>query len=178
MKPSGLKRLLALEIRASKFGYAAFDGATRLLDWGVSWFGEKKGQLAHTVSKRIRVLLSLHRPHVVVARGRNYHSTAASRRFAVVVRAIRAETKRHSARFILLSAHKVQRQFAMRGCTTKHEIATSLAKQFEEISWRLPERRKSYESEAPSMVIFDAAATGLAFLGRPSRRSDGIRTAS
>jgi len=158
--------LLALEIRSRKVGFAVFEGAARLLDWGVRWFGTKNQPLRPIVSKRIGALLRLHKPCMVVARDRNYYSARANRRFATILHSIRAETRRHSAKFIILPARKLQRQFAWRGYTTRHEIATSLAERFDELSWKLPARKKPYESEAPSMVIFDATANGVAFFGR------------
>jgi len=158
--------LLALEIRSRKAGFAVFEGATGLLDWGVRWFEIKNQPLKAAVSKRIGALLSLHRPSVVVARRQNYYSARSKRRFGTILRSIRAETKWHSARFALLPPRKVQRQFAWRAHTTKHEVAVGLAERFPELAWKLPRPKKFYQSEASTMVIFDAVATGAAFLGR------------
>jgi len=178
MRPQERKRLLALEIRSSKFGYAVFDGPIELLDWGVRWFGEKTSSPMAAASDRTRFLLNLHAPGTVVTRERNYFSLGVNRRFAMIMRAIRIETRRHHAAFKVLTTHQVQRCFALHGCATKHEIATHLAKQFEVLSWRLPERRKPHNSEPRATVIFDAAATGVAFLEKSARQSEKHRSVS
>jgi hypothetical protein len=170
----GRERLIALEIRASKFGFAVFEGPTRLLDWGVRWFQEKDGALRSTVADRIGTLLRFYRPGAVVVRVRDCHSASKSRAFTMIVSSIRTETMRNSTKFGFVTIRQVREHFAPNGQTTKHGIATNIAKQFEELSWKLPNRRKSYQSEPPTMVIFDAAATGVACFGRkaPSNRGD------
>jgi hypothetical protein len=172
--PSTRNRLLALAIRSSKMGFVVFEGPTQLLDWGVRRFGAKEGSLRSTALSRIEVLLRIHNPSTVVVCDRTYCSAAANRRLATIMSAVRAETKRHSARFKILSTRQVQRHFALRGYVTKHGIATDLSSRFEELSWKLPTRRKPYEGEAPAMVIFDAAANGLVFYGRPARQERRI----
>jgi len=157
------KRLLALEVRASRLGFAVFEGPTKLLDWGVRSFERGNKTLRSSVSDRIGILLAFHRPFAVVMRGRTYHSVSQKRVFVNIVSAIGAEARRNSTKFIVLTARQVQTCFAPGGQIAKHDIAVNLAKQFEELSWKLPHRRKSYQSEAPVMVVFDAVANGIAF---------------
>jgi hypothetical protein len=156
-------RLLALEIRASKVGFAVFEDPTRLLDWGVRWFGD--GALRSSVSDRISTLLSFYGPHVVVVRSRTYCSASGNNRFAKIVDTIRTEARRKRTRFKILNQHHVRDHFASKGPSTKHAIASAVARQFEELSWKLPHPRKAYQNEARAMVIFDAVANGIAFLG-------------
>jgi hypothetical protein len=58
----------------------------------------------------------------------------------------------------------VRRFFDQTGSATKHEIASTLAEWFIELAWKLPAKRKPWQSENYQMVIFDAVATGAAFL--------------
>jgi len=169
------KRLLALEIRASRLGFAVLEGSTRLLDWGVRSFGEQNEKLRSAVSDRIATLLAFHKPSAVVVRVRKYHSAAQNKRFLAIVAAVRAETTRNSTKLFVLTSRQVRARFDPNGEITKHEIATILAKQFEELSWKLPGRRKSYQSEAPAMLVFDALANGVAFVGRQTPSTSGIR---
>ncbi len=157
------KRLLALDIRASRFGFAVFESPTRLLDWGVRSFGEQGERLTSAVSDRIGTLLAFHKPSAVVVRNREYHSADQNKRFVAIVALIKAETRRHSTKFCVLTKRQVQKRFSQSGPVTKHDIASRLAEKFDELSWRLPERRKSYQSEAPIMAVFDAVANGIAF---------------
>jgi len=173
-------RLLALEIRLSKIGFVVLEGPTKLLDWGVGvrWFGRNKRSLKHAVPNRLRALMHLHGPSVVVARWISHYSAPANKRFATILRAIRAECRRDSAEFKALPTRQVQRHFALLGHTTKHEIATSLAERFEELSWKLPRPKKSYQSEAPAMLLFDAAATGVTFFGGSAPQNGDIQAVS
>jgi hypothetical protein len=158
------KRLLALEIRASKLGFIVLEVPERLLDWGVRSFGEQNQRIRSTVSDRITTLLAFHNPLVVVVRVRKYHTDIQNKKFLAVVAAIRAETRRNSKELFVLTTRQVRDHFAYRGQVTKHDIAASLANQFEELSWKLPRRRKAYQSEAPAMLVFDALANGMAFV--------------
>jgi hypothetical protein len=167
--------VLALEVRLGKIGYVVFQGPTKILDWGVRWLETQNGPLRLAVSSRVEALLKIYHPLAVVARNRTFYSAAANSRFATIVSAIRAETSRHSATFKILGKREVRWHFALRGYVTKHEIATSLSGYFEELSWKLPARRKPYESEAHAMVVFDAAANGLAFYGRRARQDGRTR---
>jgi hypothetical protein len=160
------KRLLALEIRASRLGFAVLEGPARLLDWGVRSFGEQNQKIRSAVSDRIITLLAFHNPSAVVVRVRKYHSNDNNKKFLAIVATIRAETKQNSTRFFALTTRQVRDYFAMRGKVTKHDIAMSLANQFEELSWKLPHRRKAFQSEAPAMLVFDALANGVAFVER------------
>jgi hypothetical protein len=164
MSLSNHKRLLALDIRASRLGFAVFSEAKALLDWGVSALHREKRTL--TLGYRFRVLLNTHKPRVIIARARKYHTVAASRRFAAIVRRVREASLQHSAAFVLVEPIVVQRHFASLGSTTKYGIAARLAEQFSQLSWRLPHRRKPYENERSVMAVFDAVATAIAYLGK------------
>ena len=172
------KRLLALDIRASRFGFAVFEGPTRLLDWGVRSFGEQGEKLKSTVSDRIATLLAFHRPFAVVVRLRKYHSAAHHKRLTTVLSSTRAEIGRHPTKCFAITTHRVKKCFAMTHQVTKHDIATWLANQFEELSWRLPTRRQSFQSEAPIMAVFDAVANGIAFFSTHTRSNPRVSPAS
>lgn len=159
------KRLLALEIRASRLGFVVLEEPARLLDWGVRSFGEQKGKLGSTVSDRIATLLAFHSASVIVARTRKYLAAARNRRFRTIMSAVRTEARRHSAEFRALTVRQVTNYFAASGEATKYDIATRLAREFEELSWKLPSRRKIYQSEPLAMLVFDALANGVACLG-------------
>jgi hypothetical protein len=162
--PGDRRRLLALEIRTKKLGFAVLESPTRLLDWGMRSFGEEHPSFRVTVSDRIATLLAFHRPVAVVARLRKCQSPSANRRVRAILSAVREETKRHSIRFRVVNAQSVRDHFASSGPATKYDIARRLAAQFVELLWRLPKQRKPYQSESPAMLVFDALATGLASL--------------
>lgn len=167
-------RLLALDLRARRFGFAVLENQSKLLDWGVRSFGEDGENFKSTLSDRINTLIGFYEPFAAVTRLRKYHSSVSKKRFAAVLASVRSESRRNSIRLFVITTHQVQRRFAENGQATKHEIATSLAKQFEELSWKLPLRRKSYQSEAPILTVFDAVANGIVFLESQTRSTPNV----
>src|ERR1700721_2996634 len=97
------RRVLALEIRASKFGFAVLEGPDRLLDWGVRSFGEEGEALESAVSDRTGTLLDFYDPIAVVLRGREHNSASRSERVSTIVGTIELVTKRRRATFRILS---------------------------------------------------------------------------
>jgi hypothetical protein len=153
---------ISLEVRPNRMGYAVFSGTVRLFDWGLRWFAGR-GTLESLVTSRTRDLILAHQPEFLLVRNRTHWSTK-DKRFESIVSSIRAEAKRHGVLFRVLSEEKVHGHFAMLGHTNKYQIADTIARRFEELSWKLPHPKKRYENEVPRVAIFDAVATGLAFL--------------
>ena len=163
--PQVRRRVLALEIRASRMGFAVFEDM-ELIDWGAKSFPRTASPLKGCVPTRIRNLLTTYCPGIAVVRERKYFSESGNKRFATILDMLRRESKQQRAKFRVISPYSLEAYFAKHGCTTKYEIATNLARRFEYLSWKLPKPRKVYESEAPIMAVFDAVATGLGFLER------------
>ena len=161
---NSVKRIIALEIRASKIGFAAFEGPSRLLDWGLRSVGSSA--LTHVVAERIRTLFEFYRPSIVVVRERNPKGKREQRTLKRIREIISRETRNHSARFTAISSQEFRAYFDLRAVNTKYAIASEMAKRFDELSWKLPRQRKAYESESPSLAVFDAVATGIVFLER------------
>jgi len=63
----------------------------------------------------------------------------------------------------LFARSEVREAFRIFHAKTKYEIACILVQMFPELLWKLPPERKFYESEHPSMTIFDAIALGLTY---------------
>jgi len=64
----------------------------------------------------------------------------------------------------------VRRFFARYNGTTKHAIASLLAGWYPDLFWKLPRKRRIWQSESYNMAVFDAAATGVAYLGKMSHQ--------
>jgi len=149
-------RLLVLEIRPRKAGFAVFEGST-LLDWGVTSYDS-----ATPAIRRIGSLLDLHVPSVIVIRKRprlKHRLTGAS-----IVQSIKRAAQRRSIRVRSLDAHGIRAFFKQRGCRSKDNTATLLAEWFPELAWRVPPKRKSWQSEPHNALLFDAVATAVAFI--------------
>jgi hypothetical protein len=162
----GKGRLLALEVRPHKLGFVVFEGPARLLDWGVrSCIGRGK-RLEASVAKGIDPLLKLYAPSTLVMRSR--HSLTWNTRVALRrnIKTVRRQAQVRLVDVHLLTNQKVKLFFAKQRAETKHQIASTLVGWFEELAWKLPQKRRLWQSENHNMVIFDAAATGIAFFGK------------
>lgn len=83
-----------------------------------------------------------------------------------LLRMIRKEAKRRAMTMAALSGGEARAFFAKDGCKTKHAIARLLATWFEELARQLPPKRKPWHSERYNTLVFDAAASAVAFFGR------------
>jgi hypothetical protein len=153
---TGEFRLLALEIRPQKAGFAVFEGST-LLDWGVTRYGKDIPP-----SRRIGALVDLHGPSVIVTRWRPRlkHSQAGAR----VLESIRRGAQRRLIHIRSLDAGEIRAFFKQRGCESKHSTAVLLAEWFPELALRVPEKRKLWQSEPHNAILFDAVAIAVTFL--------------
>ena len=155
------ERLLALEIRSQRIGFAVFEGPSRLLDWGIKTCLDPTCRLREVVTKRVRPLLFRYRPFAVVMRRDNHYSSQTTPRLRISVGAIRREARRCGVKFRLLRTKARKRFFVQLRCDTKHQVAQLIADLFEELSWMVPPKRKPWHSESYHAVVFDAVATGL-----------------
>ena len=162
-KPPQEDRLLALEIRPQKFGFVVFEGPS-LLDWGVRSYVGPSAHRRATLKKRIRVLLESYAPVSVVMRRRNSSSRKARTAILSAIQTIEIEARTRSMKLQSMNPQEIKLFFAKHGGTTKYEIASLLGKQFEELSWNVPPKRKPWHCESYRMCMFDAAAAGMTFL--------------
>ena len=159
------KRLLALEVRPQRIGFVVLQGASQLLDWGVRAYGKEKSNSPAVGWTKIATLLELYSPTVIVIRRRSSGATTSSATPAVAAK-IAAEARRRSISCRFVSGKEVPRFFARYGGTTKFAVAALLAEWFPDLVWKLPPKRRPWESEHYNTLVFDAAATAMAFLAR------------
>lgn len=171
-------RLLALDVRISKLGFAVFEGPTSLLDWGVRSFDKGSKALAANVSDRLGVLFAFYEPSAIVIRSRNYHWRSHKRTEAKIMAIIKSESRRRSISLTIVTAKQVRGAFSKNGDIYKHDIALQITNQFQELSWKLPRRRKAYQSELAAMLVFDAAATGMTYFRTNNRQQPTAKSES
>jgi len=160
MKPGrGPLRVVAFDLRAKRFGFVALErveSAARLLDWGIRGFRNLR---ASAVRPRIAQLLDMYQPSIVVLSGRSSHRTGG--------RTLRSGVEEECAKrriHVRLVDHRVVKEhFGKDGCKNKHDIATAISRRFPDLAWKLPARRRLWQTEACQMTIFDAAALALAW---------------
>ena len=170
----GEERILALEIRLSKFGFVVFDGPNEILDFKVRRYAGQGAHRRSILETRIRSLLDLYAPCTIVLRRRSSSSRHTREKLLSVVCTIRTIARSRSTQLHVLDSRKVKSFFSEHRCTTKHEIASLIANWFEQLSWRLPPNRKVWQKEAYFMPIFDAAATGVVFFDEQGKWNGGV----
>jgi len=156
---SGSNRIVAIDVRPQRIGFAAFESAARILDAGT-----RKMKSPDLIAKRIACLIAEFHPSVLILRRIPPTSTRHRPRTRMIQRLIRHLAHRSGIAVVLIGERELQDCFQRNARLKKHEIATLLAKQYPEIAWKLPEKRKIYDREAWSMVVFDATALGIAYL--------------
>jgi hypothetical protein len=159
------ERHLALEVRSRKLGFAVFQGSD-LLDWGARRYAAGAVGAAGAFEK-LRSLLKLYAPHIVIARQTRRVHDESSEIAARRLYKIRMELRSRSIRLVVVNRRDVRRFFAQYGCRAKHDIASLIANRFPELKWRLPRRRKPWDSEAHAAAVFDAIGTAIAFIRVP-----------
>ena len=71
-------RILAIDLRPRRFGYAVFEGRRMLLDWGICEYlsrGDDRGEIA---GRRLAALLKICSPSAVVVKSERWESAEAS----------------------------------------------------------------------------------------------------
>jgi hypothetical protein len=164
MTHSQTPRILAIEARRSRFGYALFEGPKRLLDWGASTVpSELTGHLA-TKAARKRIASALRRCHpaAAVVRHPRRIKTSGGVTPGPIIRAIRREAALLDVPVYFITRAEVQEAFRMFQGKTKEQVAEILVGIFPELFSRLPSKRKKWQPEFRGMIVFDAVAIGFA----------------
>jgi hypothetical protein len=151
-------RILAVEVRAGRFGYAVLETPRKLRDFGASEFDS-------TVTARIRIarLLRLSRPSIVILRGASVRYRQKNRHRRPIIRVVRSEARKLNISVARVSERQLNSFFERFGCCDKYSVAVLLAKWFPEISWRLPAKPKFYDPEPRALLYFDSVALAVAY---------------
>jgi hypothetical protein len=148
------QRILSLEVRQQRLGYAVFAGPNTLLDWGVKNFRGGKNAVHVPLREKIAQLISEWQPDVAIA------SEPRSERAARKLKTVQAQARTLGVPVTLMTHASVKECF--RDQRNKDDRARILVGRFSELSSRLPPRRKPWKSEDYRLSIFDAVALGAA----------------
>jgi hypothetical protein len=159
MKTLPSTRILAVEIRAGRLGYAVFETSKQLLDLGAAWF-----ESSEAARLRILGLLRLSGPSVLVLRSVSPRRPRKNALWQSVARIAGSEARKLSIPVARVSERAFEAYFDRHSCRNKYDVAAILAVWFPEIAWRLPPRRRFYEPEARAMLYFDAVALGTVYM--------------
>lgn len=159
MNQPAITRMLAVDLRSSRLGFAVFETPIWLVDWG------KRAMRADSCSALIAQLIQRYGVSVVVIRGMRRGERRDTERVRKGLRAIRTVARRRSAQAVALGEKRFRNFFRQYDRYTKFEIDALMAVVFPDLTSILPRPRKCFQPENRRMSIFDAVALGVAFLG-------------
>lgn len=165
------RRILAIDLRPRRFGYAVFEGPRFLLDWGANAYPSNRDPEGTVATRRLAALLRFSTPSAVVVKKERWESAKTDPVVRSMVEAITRETSARSIPVYLVGQSELTSTFRNFECETKYEIATVLTGFFPELLWKLPPPRQIWESEHPRMTMFDAIALGFTHWQRSSPES-------
>jgi len=159
MSTTPAHRILAVEIRAARLGYAVLETPKQLRDFGAAWFDSPAAARA-----RIIRLLGLYRPRVLVLRGASPRYPLNKRNRRPVARIAHNEARRLAIPVAHISELAFGSCFERYACRDKYDVAAVLAAAFPDLASRLPARPKFYDPEPRPILYFDSIALGIAYL--------------
>jgi hypothetical protein len=154
-----LTRIMAVEIRAARLGYAVFETSKLLRDFGAAWF-----DFPAAARSRIARLLELYRPSVLVLRGGSARYPRNMRKRKAIARIARDEARKLAIPVARTSELAFSSYFERHSCRDKYDVAAVLAAEFPDLASRLPLRPKFYDPEPRSILYFDSIALGVSYL--------------
>src|ERR1039458_4652262 len=105
------ERIMAIDLRRSRFGYAVLDGPNAMLEWGSGeiWDdGKKRGDLKNT---RLRSALRVSSPTTVVVRKSQYRGDLDSALKDRLIRQIKRDAEGYSIPVMMISQDEVRKAF-------------------------------------------------------------------
>ena len=158
---STASRILAIDLRSERFGFAVFEGPSRLIDWGVCLYGLSGASTA--AKNRLAPLLKQFRPSTIVV-GIALREKALGR-YGVrrILTSIRREALAYDTPVQVIEKSHVRTVFRSFHAKTKHEVAITVAQLFPELHWKLPPKRKLWQKEHYRIAIFQAVAVGYVY---------------
>jgi hypothetical protein len=154
-------RILAVEIRAARMGYAVIESPKELKDFGGAWFPYPKA-----ARSRIARLLRLYGPSVLVLASAAARYPRDARVRKLITRIVRDEARKSSVPTIRVTDQEFDTFFNQYSCRDKYDVAAVLARKFPSLAWRVPPPPEFYDPEPRQMLYFDSIALGLVYLER------------
>lgn len=160
-------RVLAIDLRNRRSGFAIFEDPRNLLDFGTTVLPSAPSESA---MKRFADLLRVSLPSIIVVRKDRWESMKldSTGRHVIEMLTYVSETREIQIRAVEQDA--IIATFRNLGCATKAEMSTALANIFPELVWQLPPKRKVWQSEHSRQTVFDAIALGLAYWQHETER--------
>jgi hypothetical protein len=153
-------RIAAVSLSANGIGYAILEGDALVEYRNKIFLTDKNANSLIHVDK----LIVRFKPDVLVLHDVNAKGTYRAPRIKELHRKVVSLAKRHKLKVAKISNVELRTLLLNDPKGTKHEMAERIAKQFpDELSSRVPPKRKPWKSEPNRMDIFDAVGLVLVF---------------
>jgi len=159
LNPPSFTRYLAVDIRPRSFGFIVVENEA-VLDSGIRMCEQVR--FDDCLGQRFDRILRTYSPSAVILRGTA--GIKANLKKREVVTAIRQEAKQRGADVVSVKPGAISHYFRRYDATTKYQVAQVVATIMPELAWKLPNKRRPWESEHYRMSIFDAAAVVIVHL--------------
>jgi len=156
------QRILALDVHPRSIGFVVFENSRVILDWGVKSFRNGENEVRVPLRPKLAQLIKTYKPDALVVR------TPRTSSVEEIVEKIRSEANLQDVAFRMIHPHVLVRVFSEQ--KNKDQIALAIVARYPELSSVLPPRRRVWQSEDYRMSIFDAAAIGMGYFERKTRR--------
>ena len=153
-------RVLAISPSTKGFGFAVLEGARSLVDWGVKTVRHDKN--ARCLA-RIEELAGYYQPRVIILEDYTARDSRRHVRIQELIAKVAQIAIQRSIRVKRFSRSNVSRAFHAENARTKHDIALVIGSYFDELTPRIPPRRRPWKSEDHWMQMFDAVALALTY---------------
>ncbi len=162
--------IVALDVRHSRIGYALFSGPKRLLDWRASTVPSRCSNRAQWIREKMALLLQHGSPAYIVTRPHRLAKLPPNANGMSILKTIQSVAAEQGIPMYVIGRDEIKSTFCRFRARTKEEIACAIVEIFPELLVRLPPKRKTWQTEARGMIVFDAIATGIAYWQRPPPR--------
>lgn len=153
-----MKRILAIDLRSTRVGFAVLEVPIRLVEWG------KRAITADSCSPLVSWLIRRYGIRVVVIRGIGIGSRRNTSRLRNGMRIVCKISRANELQLIVISERDIKNALSRHQRRTKFEIATLMTTIFPELSHYLPRPRRFYDPENKKMSAFDAIALAVIYL--------------
>ena len=144
---------------ASGFAFILFEGPLAPYEWGIR-YASKKTKRGDTFAQ-IKKIIEEYRPITLVIEDTKEKGSRRGDNTRLLYRKLSSFAEAEYLEVIAYTKENIKRCFASVRLTTKHNIASAIAREIPVFINQLPEKRKCWEAVDRKQALFDAAALAI-----------------
>lgn len=154
--------VLSVHPTSRGFGWVVFSGPTSTVDWGAA---SARGKRSGRLMEKFEEIATRWQPDILVLEKFDERG-GRSTRLRTLTRAMADLASFKGMDIALYRRDDIRAVFASDRAYSRHEIAGAIAKQFNELSPRLPRKRPCGSAEQHQQGLFDAVALALTYFAK------------